>query len=682
MLRFAPPFRGRHIASTRGGVTENIARVGVSVLTTCAAIVAHEGSAAVSTSIGVTASGQQTDQQHYGTATVGVVISSTASASVSSTHNGTATASIVITTTAAGETGETHTSTANIGVTISATASGTTSQTHAGVASCQVNLSVSAAGINTDTTIPDETSNGNDILLFGSPQFQTDAAIGVRSTRFFSSQNDCGRIDNNFESTFQSPFSLSVWTKPHDGVIVTSNQYIFSAYSGNVVGVENWRWDLRQVGGKLKVSIINYPGSGSENSYTKETTNNVYSDGTQSAWTHVVVTVNSSAVPTIYVNGSAVALTTLTSSTLSLSNYDSTNDCVSIAGILTSSSDTTPIYEYDGNLDDIALWSTELTSTQVSNLYNSGNGTNLTGSSDLEGWWKMGDHSVLPVTHSGTATVSIDVTASASGTAFTTHSGTASCQVNLSASASGSVSTPPAAFNNYSANLDGTDDQIDVDGFNAYSLIGSGDFTVSLWVNMDTITNNRALMFMGGSSSDYFLLRVRDVSGYKFQVNARAGTSGNALTNGTSTVSTGSWFHVASTRTGTTVKLYVNGSLEATTTNGENASSLGTSTSNTTTRIGAFSTYTTFSPDAKMDEVAVWDSVLSATEITKVYNSGEPFDLTSNDGNYTSSADLQGYWRFEDNTVSGSNGTIADSSGNSRTATTKNGVTFSTDLPS
>ena len=41
---------------------------------------------------------------------------------------------------------------------------------------------------------------------------------------------------------------------------------------------------------------------------------------------------------------------------------------------------------------------------------------------------------------------------------------------------------------------------------------------------------------------------------------------------------------------------------------------------------------------------------LSASEITEIYNSGSPTDLTSDAGNYTSSSNLQGYWRFEDNT--------------------------------
>ena len=78
MLRFAPAFRGRYIASTRGGVTDNIARISISMLAACAGTVAHEGSATISTSIGVTASGQQTDQQYDRSASISVTIGVTA----------------------------------------------------------------------------------------------------------------------------------------------------------------------------------------------------------------------------------------------------------------------------------------------------------------------------------------------------------------------------------------------------------------------------------------------------------------------------------------------------------------------------------------------------------------------------------------------------------------------------
>jgi len=47
--------------------------------------------------------------------------------------------------------------------------------------------------------------------------------------------------------------------------------------------------------------------------------------------------------------------------------------------------------------------------------------------------------------------------------------------------------------------------------------------------------------------------------------------------------------------------------------------------------------------------VAVWNDDLTAAEITALYNSGMPLDASSNSGNYTSSANVQGYWRFGEN---------------------------------
>ena len=540
-----------------------------------------------------------------------------------------------------------------------------------------MNLSASAAGFNTSTQIPDETTNSNVMELLNSPTLTTDSAVGSRAVAFDPSGSaEGGRIDTNYESTFQSPFSLSVWTKPDDGILAGDNQYIFSAYSGNVGGVENWRWDLRQIGGKIRAGVVNYPGSGSQNESIKETTANAYSDGAQSSYTHIAVTFNSSAVPTIYVNGTAVTLTTVASASLSLSNYDSTNDCVSVGGIFTSSSDTSPIYSYDGKLDDISLWSTELSSTEVSNLYNSGSGTDLTGSSDLQGWWKMGDSNVQPVTHTGTATASVAITATASGSAYTVHSGTASCQVNLSASASGTATSPWT--DTYSIDLDGTNDYVAVSGFDGNALIGTGDMTAAFWVKYDTAGgSNQNTFYIGriGASEDYILVR-QNGSTSKIELYCRnnTGTTVDAVITASSTVTTDTWYHVVFTRTGTTGALYINAASQGSLTDSDFGTDLASSGSGL--RLGSFQTGTG-TVDGHLNDVAIWDEVLTSSEITAIYNSGSPTDLTTDAGNYASSSGLIGYWKFEEN----SGTSIADSSSNSNAATLTNGPTFSTDVP-
>jgi hypothetical protein len=68
--------------------------------------------------------------------------------------------------------------------------------------------------------------------------------------------------------------------------------------------------------------------------------------------------------------------------------------------------------------------------------------------------------------------------------------------------------------------------------------------------------------------------------------------------------------------------------------------------------------------DGVIDEVAFWDVELDATNAAQIYNGlggSEPFDLSSNAGSYNQSANLQGWWRFENNGN--------DETGNSSTAT-------------
>ena len=77
--------------------------------------------------------------------------------------------------------------------------------------------------------------------------------------------------------------------------------------------------------------------------------------------------------------------------------------------------------------------------------------------------------------------------------------------------------------------------------------------------------------------------------------------------------------------------------------------------------------------DVIVDDVATWNDALSANEVTALYNSGIPLTVTSNSGNYTSSANLKAYWRHNENTGS----VTYDLSGNGNHGTI-NGATSST----
>ena len=55
--------------------------------------------------------------------------------------------------------------------------------------------------------------------------------------------------------------------------------------------------------------------------------------------------------------------------------------------------------------------------------------------------------------------------------------------------------------------------------------------------------------------------------------------------------------------------------------------------------------------DGQMSQVGLWNSTLTADEVSSLYNHGLPIDLTTNQAAYSSSSNLVGYWRMGDGTL-------------------------------
>ena len=127
-------------------------------------------------------------------------------------------------------------------------------------------------------------------------------------------------------------------------------------------------------------------------------------------------------------------------------------------------------------------------------------------------------------------------------------------------------------------------------------------------------------------------------------------------------ITPGVWQHVVSIYDNGAMRFYLNGAEYTTNTNEGNHSSNGTFT------IGANQNGSGNRYKGLIDEVAVWDKALSASEITALYNSGKALNASSNAGNYNSADNLVGYWKMDE----GSGTSISDSSGNSKTATLSN----------
>ena len=202
----------------------------------------------------------------------------------------------------------------------------------------------------------------------------------------------------------------------------------------------------------------------------------------------------------------------------------------------------------------------------------------------------------------------------------------------LAASASAAA---PSFSNTKSIDLDGVDDFVDCgDPSNLSFGDGSTDspFTFSAWVKVDDLSTRHSLIkkgdFSGSNNREYYIYIDTDGS-IKNNIYSN-GVTLNRRGRKTSTglISANTWYHIAFTYDGQGgtnasdgIKIYLDG---VRVDNANNQKNIYVAMKNTsfTFRIGQFT-------NGKMDEVAVFNSELSASNVTSIYNSGSPADLTS-----------------------------------------------------
>ena len=290
----------------------------------------------------------------------------------------------------------------------------------------------------------------------------------------------------------------------------------------------------------------------------------------------------------------------------------------------------------------------------------------------------------------------------------------------------GQAANPSSSFvDDYALTFDGTGD------YAVASLPtdwGKSTGTLSVWVNLnitDDSTKNLVAFTTGdGSFNDFALLQYYKVTSGKYAIICRqkrtiSGVSTEHVTvaqksstyhgrpftrissdftsiqeNYNSIRTSDTWTHIAvtwdkddtytysSTTYNGNQTIYVNGTKvgEGTSTM-PGSSSIGTSNSMNQARVNNLTNVYlgTLSPshgmaNMIMDDLAIWSSALDDNNITAIYNSGTPSDLTINAGNYDQQGNLVGYWKMESNTN--------DSSSNSNSLSLYADTTYVNDSPS
>jgi len=222
------------------------------------------------------------------------------------------------------------------------------------------------------------------------------------------------------------------------------------------------------------------------------------------------------------------------------------------------------------------------------------------------------------------------------------------------------ISPIAEALNTHSIDLESGSSQY-LSASDSNSLDLSDTLSLEAWVKFESIN--------AGDTNPFIFKRnpTGNQRSYNFHLSGASSLSFESYTDGSAagcgvsvswSPSTATWYHVAVTKSGTSVKFYVNGSQQGSTQTCSNGSIFN---STATLEIGSFLASPVYL-DGLIDDVRVWNAERTAQEIADDYD-------TELNGNETG---LVGYWKLSDS--------LSDSTANGNTLTNNNSAIFSSDV--
>jgi hypothetical protein len=202
--------------------------------------------------------------------------------------------------------------------------------------------------------------------------------------------------------------------------------------------------------------------------------------------------------------------------------------------------------------------------------------------------------------------------------------------------AGGGMTTPVAGKFSNAASFDGVDDFLNARSAAALDNLGTAGMTLSAWINPEPL-GAQSYLLMAKSTSDTpaqgWKWVITPVRRMEFHVDFGTTSSDSLFRTSSTTVTTGAWNHIAVTWTGSNdlnmMKMYINGT-EVAYINGRNGCNDGTpvpcnfvSDAIHDLRIGSAPTMSVSARYyGKMDDARVYSRVLTAGEISSLYNGG------------------------------------------------------------
>jgi hypothetical protein len=461
----------------------------------------------------------------------------------------------------------------------------------------------------------------------------------------------CGSI-LNYERT--DSFSVSVWFKIND----TSVRMILGKNGTNYQG-----YSIYTQGG-IRVEII----SSWSGNWLQGYTSTSWADN---RWHHLVVTYDGTSLVSglkIYIDGN--------SQTVSVGANSLTGSIVTSAEFKIG--ERTSGFPFVGSLDDLAFYNKVLSVAEVLEVYHQGIPTDLrllsTGG-NLDAYWRLGDSVPNPGTMTNMEAGDIQATAPGSGpitvdvsdalasvyevvaglpeTVALSEAHTDLQGFGVPAPETVSVSeglnslvhaTVGGGYSVYSVLFDGVNEYVTMG--NALAFERTNAFSASVWIKTTSTTYGYILSKSEGSTTfrGYALFLNSDGS-FSFALRNTTVVPINQIyvTSSVTGKNDGLWHHLIVTYDGSSiashVKFYIDGVLVGTTVNGNTLTDtiLNTASFNVSGRTDGSGPIA-----GRLDEISVWGRELSLSDVTSIYNSGQPNDLSV----HSAVSDLVGWWRM------------------------------------
>lgn len=173
----------------------------------------------------------------------------------------------------------------------------------------------------------------------------------------------------------------------------------------------------------------------------------------------------------------------------------------------------------------------------------------------------------------------------------------------------------PLGANGYSLDLDGTDDRVELG--NISSLNSTSAFSISFWVKVSSSAPTPTQFYQSGSDTFYNSISFYQSASIDFLLGK--GGSNYAGTRYSGSIKDDTWHHLAGVYNGSTLTIYLDGSVPSQSNIGTSVPSSTVSTGGNNAHIGSRTDNST-ELKGKMDDFSIFNAALTATEVSNIKN--------------------------------------------------------------